>query len=336
MSKSIGAAVCVALSITLAGCHTGAVTPAATASPTTPTLLPPSANTALAPTPPPPSATTEPALTPTVTSTPIITATPLPTDPADLLQSAVARLQNAASFELSAHEVRAYQAITADGENKQVYGAFDTHYAVIRRPALKVHAHRAYRYDPQAVYIEYDTYTYQQEGNYVTLFVENAVTSTKEIIDLQHIEPLGGDVYQTLVNYYDQARWVSESDGEAVYVLEHPKWYTLRGAIGFADLGLLHAHENGEKLIEQYVAQHYPNVATIVFTITVLIDEALITRVEVDDRDFMNSLWAEIDRALLEQGADPASLNRYVTMDEHGISCRFSNYNQVQDFDIPR
>jgi hypothetical protein len=139
-----------------------------------------------------------------------------------------------------------------------------------------------------------------------------------------------------LVTYSDQARFVAQSDGVAVYVLDHPKWYILEGAIGFADLGFLHGQENGEQFVEQYVAEHYPNVETIVFTIYVAVDEGVITRVKVDDRDFMASLWAEVDRALIEQGAEAETLTRYVIMDENGAEYFFSNYNQVQDFEIPK
>jgi len=127
-------------------------------------------------------------------------------------------------------------------------------------------------------------------SQYFTRFVENSVTGAAEEIDLQWIEPIGGDVYQTLVTYSDQAKFVTEKDGVAVYIIEHPKWYKLKGAIGFAGLGFLHMQENGEQLVEQYVAEHYPNVKTILFTIYVAVDEHLITKVEVDDRDFMVSM----------------------------------------------
>ena len=137
-----------------------------------------------------------------------------------------------------------------------------------------------------------------------------------------------------MVTYSDQTRFVKESDFTAVYVLEHPKWYRLEGATGFANLGLLYGQEGSEQIIEQYVTEHYANVETIVFTIYVAVDERVITKVEVDDRDFMISLLADVDRALIEQGAKAETLNRYVIMDENGSEYLFSHYNQVQDFEI--
>jgi hypothetical protein len=61
----------------------------------------------------------------------------------------------------------------------------------------------------------------------------------------------------------------------------------------------------------------------------------VIARVVVDDEDFMASIWAEVDRALIERGADPDSLTRYEVMSVNGAEYLFSNYNHVQDFEIP-
>jgi hypothetical protein len=313
-------AICISMSVFLVGCSTG-VAPTITKFPMTQTPLPTVVET-------------EPALTPTSTAM-AIRSEPLPSsNAAKVLESAVANLLNAASFEMAAYEVRAYQIIGANDETRQVYGEFNTNYAVIRLPVLKVYGNHEYRYDPQADFFGYDSYTYQENGQYFTQLFETSVTSAAEEIDLQWIEPFAGDVYQTLVTYSDQARFVTESDGVAVYILDHPKWYTLEGAIGFADLGFLHGQENGEQFVEQYVKEHYPNVETIVFTIYVAVAERAITRVEIDDRDFMASLWAEVDRALIEQGAEAETLTRYAIMDENGSEYLFSNYNQVQDFEI--
>jgi hypothetical protein len=308
------------MSVFLFGCSTS-VTPAITTSPTMqkPLVV---------------VVETEPARTPIVTATAIRSELPISSNAAEFLESAIANLLNAASFEMAAHEVRAYQAIYANGETRQIYGEFNTNYAVIRVPSLKVYGNHEYRYDPQTDFFRYESYTYGMNGQYFTQLYEASITSSAKEIDLQWIEPFASDVYQTLVNYSDRARFVKESDGIAVYILDHPKWYILEGAIGFADLGFLHGQENGEQFVEQYVAEHYPNVKTIVFTIFVAVDEGLITRVEVDDRDFMTSLWAEVDRALVEQGADTETLTRYVIMDENGAEYLFSNYNQVQDFEI--
>ena len=319
--RSLTSAICISMSVFLVGCRTGVV-PGMTPSPTTQTSL-------LA------VMETEPALTPTVRATAIRSEPPISSN-AEVLESAVANLLSAASFEMAAHEVRAYQIIGANGETRRVYGEFNTNYAVIRLPSLKVYGHHEYRYDPQADFFRYDSYAYQEDGQYFIQFFENSVTSPAEEIDLQWVEPFAGDVYQTLVTCSDQARFVEESAGVAVYVLDHPKWYILKGAIGFADLGFLHGQQNGEQFVEQYVAEHYPHVETIVFTIYVAADEGVITRVEVDDRDFMASLWAEVDRALIEQGAEAEALTRYVIMDENGSEYFFSHYNQVQDFEIPK
>ncbi len=236
---------------------------------------------------------------------------------------------------MTAHEIRAYQAIVANGATSLVYGEFKTNYAVMRLPSLKVHANYEYRFDPQADFLKDDSYTYQENGQYFTRFVENSVTGAAEEIGFQWIEPMGGDVYQTLVTWFDQAKFVTESDGVAVYILDHPQWYTLEGAIGFADLGFLHGQENGEQLVEQYVAEHYANVKTILFTIYVAVDERVITKVKVNNRDFMASLLAQIDRALVEQGAKVETLTRYEIMDINGSEYLFSNYNKVRDFEIP-
>jgi len=251
-----------------------------------------------------------------------------------VLESAILNLMNAASFKLKTHEVRAYQVIKASGESSQVYGEFNTDYSVLRRPLLKVYANHEYRYDPQDRFSCYETYTYQENGQLFTQRFGNSITPVVEEVDTQRIEPFTSDVYQTLIHYAENARFVRESDGLAVYVLDHPKWYTLDGAIGFADLGFLHGQEKSEQLIEQYVAEHYPNVKTIVFTIYVAVDENWITRVEVNDNDFMASVWAEVDRALVEQDAKVENLSRYVIMDENRSEYWFSHYNQVQDFEI--
>ena len=277
---------------------------------------------------------TEPGPVPTVPITAISSETPSLDKRSQILESAVLNLMNATSFKLSAHEVRAYQVIKANNETRQVYGEFNTNYAVIRLPFLKVHATHEYRYNPQTEFSSYESYTYQENGRFFTQLFGNSITRVVEEVEFQQIEPFSGDVYQTLIHYADQARFVRDRDGLAVYVLDHPKWYTLEGAIGFADLGFLHGQENSEQLIEQYVAVHYPNVKTIVFTIYVAVDENWITRVEVNDNDFMASVWAEVDRALVEQGAKVESLSRYVIMDENGAEYSFSHYNQVQDFEI--
>lgn len=310
------------MSVFLAGCSASATAPAITTLPATQTPLPAVLET-------------ESAMISTVTVSVIGSEPPVSSNAGEILDRAVTNLLKATSFEVSAHGVRAYQIIDTNGETMLVYGEFNTNYAVIRLPALKVHGRYEFRYDPQADFQKYDTYTYQENGKYFSRIVEISGTGDEVEIDPEQIEPIAGDVYQTLVTYSDQAEFVTESDGIAVYIIEHPAWYTLKGAIGFADLGFLHMQENGEQLVEQYVAERYLNVKTVLFTIYVAVDEHLITKVEVNDRDFMVSIWGEIDRVLIEHGEKPENLTRYEVMDVNGAKYLFGRYNQVQDFEIP-
>ena len=281
-------------------------------------------------------AETEPVLTSTSATAPTGPAPLVSSNAGELLQSAVAKLQTAASFRMAAHEIRAYQVVDTSGAATMVYGEFITDYAVIRLPTLKVHTYYKYRYDPQADFVAHDeSYMYQQNGKYFARFVEASIAGDVEEIDLQRLKPLGGDVYQTLVTYSSQAEFVAESNGMAQYTLEHPEWYRLEGAIGFADLGYLRGQENGDQFIRQYVAEHYPGVKSPRFTIYVAVDEQVITRVVVDDEDFMVSVWAEVERASIERGEDPNNLTRYEVMSVNGAEYLFSDYDHVQDFEIP-
>jgi len=141
-------------------------------------------------------------------------------------------------------------------------------------------------------------------------------------------------IYQTLPTYSDRAEFVGERDGEAIYVLEHPEWYRLRGAAGFADLGFLYGQEDGARLVEQYAAERYPNVRGVRFTIHVAMEDETISTVLVDDAEFMLSVWAEVDRALIAEGVEPSGLTRYEVMDEHGAEYHFAQYETVPDFSI--
>jgi len=347
--RTCRAAVCIFVSMFLAGCSTSVTTPAISTSPVVETplsavvkteavLTPTTTAISTSPvvqTPLPAVVKTEAVFTPTATAAEIGQESLTSSDAGELLKSAVANLQNAVSFQMAAHEVRAYRAIEPSGAIKMVvYGEFNTDYAVMRLPTLKAHATYQHRYDPQDDFVEYESYTYQENGKYFTRFVETSIASYVEEIDLQRIQPMAGDIYQTLVTHSSQAEFVTENDGVAVYSLDHPEWYRLEGAIGFADLGFLQLQENGGQLIKQYAADHYPNVKTIRFTIYVAIDEQVIAKVLVDDSDFMDSVWAEVDRALIEAGEKPENLTRYEVMSANGAEYLFSDYNQVQDFEI--
>jgi hypothetical protein len=324
------AAVCICVSMLLAGCGTSLTAPAGSPSPVVRTPLPTVVKTEAVFTPTATVVKTEAVSTPTATAAEIGREPRISSNAGELLESAVANLQNAASFQLAAHEVRAYQVIEPSGATKLVvYGEFNTEYTVVRLPTLKVHATHQDRYDPQADLIEYESYTYHEDGKYLTRYIEPSMASHVEETDPQRIQPMAGDVYQTLVTYSGQAEFVAETDGLAVYVLDHPEWYRLEGAVGFADLSFLRSQEDGEQLVKEYAAEQYPNVKPIRFTIYVAIDEQVITKVLVDDRDFMVSVWADVDRALIERGANPESLTRYEVVPANGTEVLFSKYNQV-------
>jgi len=257
-------------------------------------------------------------------------------DRGQLLRHAVERLQQAASFSLTAHEIKSYRIIEPNGAPRLVYGEYATRHDVVRRPTLKVRAHHEYRYDPQAAFAAFEAYTYQNNDRYYSRIIETSGAKSEEETRPERIEPLAGDLYQTLITYFDRAEFVDEGNGEAIYVLEHPEWYRLRGAAGFADLGFLYGQEDGALLVEQYVAERYPNVRGVRFTIHVAMDEKTISTVMVDDADFMASVWAEVDRALIEEGVEPSGLTRYQVMDANGAEYRFSQYDRVPDFAIPQ
>ena len=94
--------------------------------------------------------------------------------------------------------------------------------------------------------------------------------------------------------------------------------------------------ETGALLVEEYVAERYPNVRGVRFTMHVAIDEQNISTVMVDDADFMASVWAEVDRALIGEGAEPSGLTRYQVLDANGAEYHFFQYDSVPDFPIPQ
>ena len=321
--RALRAAVCLSLSMALVGCSASVTTPVVTTSPAAQTTVPAVAET-------------EPVTTPTSVTAATGPESLVSSNAGELLQSAVAKLQTATSFRMTAHETRAYQIVDAGGAATLVYGEFITDYAVIRLPTLKVHTYYKYRYDPQADFVAHDeSYMYQQNGKCFARLIEASIAGDVQEIDPQRLQPIGGDVYQTLVTYSSQAEFVAESNGMAQYTLEHPEWYRLEGAIGFADLGYLRQQENGDQLVRQYVAEHYPGVKSPRFTIYVAVNEQVITRVVVEDEDFMVSVWAEVERALIERGENPNNLTRYEVMGVNGAEYLFSDYDHVQDFEIP-
>ena len=252
----------------------------------------------------------------------------------DLLTAAVRNLVEAESYQMVAHEDVSYQGIGPDGSTNPVYGEFKSNYIVIQHPQFTISSHYEYRFAPGLDYSSYDTYGYQDAESYYSQLIEPSGASTPQEVELNALAPFSSGVYQTLITYSAQAKKVSENGNLAVYHLKHPRWYLLESAVGFADLGFLSGQENGEELIEEYVADHYPDVEPIEFWIYVAVDELLISKVEVDNRAFMRSIWSAVENVLLEQGVDAQSLTRYVIGEDHHAEYSFIKYNQIQQSDL--
>lgn len=253
---------------------------------------------------------------------------------AELLESAVANLRNAKSFELSSHDIVSYKTFNDEGPGI-VYGEFIRNFNVIQYPSLKVKEVNEYRYDPQGDYYSYERFLYQEDDKYYLLHIEDGAISNVGEVFPHDLEPLTGDVYQTLVNYSDYAVFISEIDGLAVYILDHPTWYKLSRGISFANLGFLTTQAEGEQLLREYVADAYKYVETIRFTIYVSIGDQLVTRVSVDPKDFMLSVWAEVERASVEAGMGISYMPLYEVMEECGTEHIFGEFDQIQDIKIP-
>jgi hypothetical protein len=159
MRKKSRIAIYIYMSMCLAGCSLGETTPMSVSSPAIQTS-------------PPVVVNTESAITPTAKAMALNPKSQTIGNPEKLLESAVVNLQNAGSFQMAANEMRAYKSIEPGGATKIVYGEFHTNYAVIRVPTLKIHAHYEYRYDPQADFENYDSYTFQENDRYFSRLVE--------------------------------------------------------------------------------------------------------------------------------------------------------------------
>jgi len=252
-------------------------------------------------------------LTPAPTKT--VQVSPTATDMLVILKNAVANLAGAESFKMDEHSTRAYNIFSPDGKNRLVFGEFHDHYQVSRAPALTIHCLGEYRYDPEGEFSHFESDTIQIGDVFQTRVIEPAGITTTETVDIKHVTPFSSDIFQTLLNYADQAEFVEENQGNAVYQLTHPAWYELQSAIGFADLGFLSMQEHSEERLKAYAADHYPGVKPILFTISVSMHDQHITRVTMDDRDFMISVWEENHRALVEQGIALEDLPRYQVLD---------------------
>jgi hypothetical protein len=281
-----------------------------------------------------PAAPSEP--TATATIAPILpTATPTPIDPQALLQTAVDNFVGASGYRMNSHEITSYKAIAADGSVNTIYGEFDAVYDVLFEPETKVHIQSQFRFGPDFDFTGEEYYVYEQDGAVFRLTPDDEGLSTVEETGGQPIERFIGDVYQTVVQYGKQAQFTAQGEDEIVYTLDHPAWYTLQGAVGFADLGLLAMQPDGAELVKDYVEAFYPDVRTVRFILHVSITDQVITKVEMDNRDFMLSFWSAYDQALVEQGADPDQLTHYEIQPEHVSEYYFSSYDQVSDFNLP-
>lgn len=285
---------------------------------------------------PSPSISTPTENTVTPADIPILSsATPTPVDPQALLQRAIDHFIEADSFQMTSHQITAYRGITAEGIVNTVYGEFNTVSDVLGDPEVKVHVQSEFRYSPGSDFTGEEYYFYEQEGAVFRLSLDGEGQSSIEPIGDGSMEYLLGDAYQTVLQYGKQAQFMAQEADEVVYMLDHPAWYTLQSAIGFADLGFLAMQPTGDELVKDYVEQVYPTVQTVRFVLYVSIAEQVFTKVEMDNQDFMQSFWDAYDQALIDQGADSEQLTQYEILPDHGAEFIFSNYDQVPDFDLP-
>ena len=263
------------------------------------------------------------------------TLTPTPLDTQALLQTAVDHFTEAASFQMSLDEIVSYHGIAADGAVTEVYGEFTSIYDVLCEPEPKVRVQSQFRYNPGADFTDEEYYGYEEAGSALLLTFDSEGQPIVEELNGQMLETLLGDVYSTILQYGAQALFTEQEAGEVIYTLDHPIWYTLKSAIGFADLGLLAMQEDGAELVKDYVEQAYPDVKTVRFILHISIADQTITEVELDNRAFMLSFWDAYNQALVDQGVDPAQLTRYEIQPEHHTQFLFSSYDQVPDFTLP-
>jgi hypothetical protein len=252
-----------------------------------------------------------------------------------LLQTAVDRFIEAASFQMSLDEIVSYHGIAADGTVTEVYGEFESTYDVLREPEPKVRVQSQFRFSPDADFTEETYYGYEEDGKAYRLTFDSEGQSRVEEMRSPTLETLLGDVYSTILEYGPQAQFTTQDTDEVIYTLDHPAWYTLQSAVGFADLGFLAMQEGGAKLVKDYVEQAYPDVQTVRFILHVSVADQAITEVELDNSAFMLSFWEAYNQALVDQGADPAQLTSYEIQPEHHAEFLFSSYNQVPDFTLP-
>ncbi len=258
---------------------------------------------------------------PTTTTSPQLNHT-------ELLARAVETLQNTPSFHLNAHTVTSYEGTDDGGEHISVYQEQIIDHTVLRQPVFKVHSCYQTRSDPSDDFTVTNTFAYREGGSYYAIDVNETGLASKNEVAFEQIEPLAGDVYQTLINYAGQAEFLSENDGTALYTLDHPAWYTLREAILFAGMETLAGQPDSYERLKAYAAEKYPQAQPVRFQIAVDVKDQVITRVTVDNRAFMRSVW--------EAGGGAPALTDAQILELHGSEYTFDRYDQVEDFPIPQ
>ena len=256
-----------------------------------------------------------------------------PPDYTGLLERAVAHLNEAESYALHTTSVRAYES-RHNGDERTVYGEFIEDIRVCFDP-YRVENKSKYRFDPDESLIPETIYYFQKGDRYHQRIVESDGGGTSATVSRDEAFPYSSDILKTLSEYYPAAMFVEERDNTAQYELKQPEWYRIRSAVMFADLGMLYMQEDAESAIEAYAREHYPEAAPIVFTIDVDVDSGYIRRVTMDDADFMLSIWEAVGDAAMREGADPQELPVYTVLPENGTTYIFSDWNAVDQIDLP-
>lgn len=269
------------------------------------------------------------------TSTSLPLSTPKALDTQVLLDQAVDHFLTATSLQMKIHDITSYNAITADSTVRSIYGEFDTVYDIQRLPEMKIRVQSDFRFSPESDFYSEEYYLFEQDNvAYMLTFDKNGEPLFEETSG-QSIDMLIGDAYQAVMQYGKEAQFDRQEDDGIFYVLDIYDWYTLSGAVSFADLGLLYAQPNGEDLVKEYAQRMYPNVQPIQLILQISLADRAITAIEVNNQAFVESFWEAYDQVLVDQGVDPKQLTHYEIQPEHGGECFVGEYDQVQDFDIP-
>ncbi len=255
---------------------------------------------------------------------------------ADILAQAVNNLQNASSFHLSSQSVRSYKTTSPDHSTQLIYGEDNRECQVIHYPQIKVTCSQSYRYSPEEPFSSTTIHYWQQDQNFFMQEETEDGLTQRAAIDESQIDPLSGDVYETLAAYYKEAKFIKQDNGIAEYELVHPAWYKLNSALGFANLGLFIGMQDNDQTVQQYLQDHYQYVNPPIFSIFVNLDTVQISKVSIDDRNFMTSIWASIDEELLKENRGTTELTKYEILESNASTYFFNNYDQVADFQIPQ